>query len=210
MTISTPIVHVIDDDHGIRQSLRAILEVAGFSIELHDSAEHFLVAFDPSQIGCIMVDLRMPKMDGISLLQELRSRHCEIPIIAMSGLADVTAAVLSMKLGAIDLLQKPIDPRALLPLVRRAIGESVAVHAKRSEEEGVRRRFADLTMRETQLLKLVIAGFSNKQIASELGISIKTVANHRAHLMEKTRAANAADLARLSVMAGVSSGVPPA
>lgn len=205
---STPTVHVIDDDASVRKSLKIYLEAAGFTAQTYDDAEQFLAILNPSLPGCIIVDLRMPKKDGIALLQELRASHCEIPVIAMSGLADVSAAVLSMKLGAIDLLQKPIEPTMLIALVQKAIQQSGAIHARRSEAESVRRRFTGLTSREHELLKLVVAGLSNKQIASELGISIKTVANHRAHLMDKTRAMNAADLARLSVIAGVAAAVP--
>ncbi|HVT91159.1 MAG TPA: response regulator [Tepidisphaeraceae bacterium] len=199
----TTIVHIVDDDPGVRKSLQMVLESASLAVKVYESAERFLEDMDLSISGCIVLDLRMPGIDGIELLQRLRTAGHEIPVIVISAHADVPTAVRSMKLGAVDLLQKPFEPKALLEIVRRAVQKSVEINQKRAEENAIRKRLADLTTRELELLRLVVAGRSNKQIASDLNISIKTVANHRANLMAKTHALNAADLTRISTIAGI-------
>jgi two-component system, LuxR family, response regulator FixJ len=196
-------VHIIDDDPGVRKSLRLVMESASLAATVYASGEEFLDAVDPKQPGCMVLDLRMPGISGIEVLQRLRAAHNEIPAIIISGHADVPAAVRSMKLGAIDLLQKPFEPRALLEAVHGAIKSSMELQQRRSEEANVRQQLERLTPRELELLKLVVAGKPNKLIAAELKISIKTVANHRANLMAKTGALNAADLARMSTLAGI-------
>jgi two-component system response regulator FixJ len=198
----TPGVHVIDDDPGIRKSLRMVMEAAALPVRVYESAEQFLVEVDLQSPGCIVLDLRMPDLGGIELLQRLWPARNDMVVIIISGHVDVPAAVSGMKLGAVDLLQKPFEPRRLLSLVKTSIETSIALHRRRTEEEAARRRFGALTPRELALLKLVVAGRSNKQIACDLHISVKTVANHRASLMSKTQATNAADLARLSMIAG--------
>jgi len=182
------IVHVIDDDPGIRKSLRLVMESASLEVRVYESGEEFLDAIDPRQPGCMVLDLRMPGIGGIEVLQRLRAAQIEIPAIVISGHADVPAAIRSMKLGAIDLLQKPFEPQALLDTVHSAIKASVDLRARRSEQESIRRRLAKLTPRELVLLKLIVAGMPNKRIAADLNISIKTVGNHRASLMAKTEA----------------------
>lgn len=197
------VVHVIDDDAGVRRSLQMLLESASLPVRVYESAEEFLDEVGLEQPGCIVLDLRMRGMGGLDLLQRLQSSRNDMPVIIISGHADVSAAVQGMKLGAIDLLQKPFEPSTLLETVKRAIGNSLELHIRRATEESVRRRLSELTPREVDLLRLVVAGRSNKQIAHDLKISIKTVANHRANLMAKTGAINAADLTRMSVMAGI-------
>lgn len=200
---NAPIVHLIDDDPGVRRSLGLLMESASLAARDYASGEEFLDQVDPRLPGCMVLDLRMPGMSGIEVLHRLRSANNEIPAIIISGHADVPTAIRSMKLGAIDLLQKPFEPRALLDAVRSAIAKSVEQQEHRAEQESSRARLANLTGRELDLLKLVVAGMPNKCIAAELNISIKTVANHRANLMQKTRALNAADLSRLSTIAGI-------
>lgn len=199
-------IHIIDDDPGVRKSLRLVMESASLAVTVYESGEEFLDAIDPRQPGCIVLDLRMPGICGIEVLQRLRAAQNEIPAIIISGHADVPTAIRSMKLGAIDLLQKPFEPRALLEAVRSAMKYSVESQQRRAEQESIRQRLAKLTPREFALLKLVVAGMPNKRIATDLHISIKTVANHRANLMAKTEALNAADLARMSMVAGVTPG----
>lgn len=196
-------VHVIDDDPGVRKSLQLLMESASVAVQVYESGEEFLDAVDPEQPGCIVLDLRMPGMSGIEVLQRLRATHNEIPAIIISGHADVPTAIRSMKLRAIDLLQKPFEPRALLDAVQAAIKSSIEGQPRRTEQESIRQRLATLTPRELDLLKLVVTGMPNKRIATHLHISIKTVANHRANLMVKTQALNAADLARMSTVAGI-------
>jgi FixJ family two-component response regulator len=196
------IVHIIDDDPGMRKSLDMLMESASLPARFYESAEAFLEEFDAESCGCLVLDLRMPGMGGLELLQRLRAERNEIPVIVISGHADVSAAVRSMKLGAVDLLQKPFEPKTLIAAVRGALEKHADLLQRHSEQTAVRDRFAGLTPRELDLLKLVVAGRSSKQIAADLQISVKTVANHRASLLAKTGAANGPDLARLSVIAG--------
>jgi two-component system response regulator FixJ len=202
MTIAAT-VHIVDDDPGVRKSLQLVMESASLAARVYESGEAFLDAVDPREPGCIVLDLRMPGLSGIEVLQKLRSQNIRIPAIVISGHADVPTAIRSMKLGAIDLLQKPFEPRTLLEAVEGAVRTSVELHRLGAEQEGMSKRLANLTPRELTLLKLVVAGMPNKLIAAELKISVKTVANHRTSLMKKTQALNAADLSRLSTLAGI-------
>jgi len=196
-------VHIIDDDPGVRKSLRLVMESASLAVTVYESGEEFLDAIDPKRPGCIVLDLRMPGIGGLEVLQRLRAAQDEIPAIIISGHADVPTAIRGMKLGAVDLLEKPFEPQALLESVHGAIKISTGLQQHRAEQESIRHRLAKLTPRELTLLKLVVAGMPNKRIARDLRISIKTVANHRANLMAKTGALNAADLARMATLAGI-------
>ena len=193
----SPVIHIVDDDSGMRKSLAMLIQSAGLPFQSHDSAEQFLREADLEAPGCIVLDLRMPGMSGIELLQHFRAQMVETPVILISAHADVAIAVHAMKLGAIDLLQKPVEPRVLIETVRGSLELSLAMRRRRCDDELIRQRFRALTPRESELIKLIVDGRSNKQIAIQMGISIKTVANHRASLMTKTGASNAADLARL-------------
>jgi two-component system response regulator FixJ len=200
----TPIVYIVDDDIGVRKSLENLFESAGLSVKVYEAGEVFLEDFDPLHPGCLVLDLRMPAMSGIGVLEQLRTNESEIPAIVISGHADVTSAISIMKLGAVDLLQKPFEPLNLLAAVRSAITKSVDALHHRSQKNDWNDVVKGLTPREGEMLKLIVSGRSNKQIALDMGIAFKTVVNHRAHLMAKTRATNAADLARMSTMAALS------
>jgi two-component system response regulator FixJ len=200
-------VHIIDDDLAVRQMLGSAMEGAALPASLYASAQAFLDRFDPEQPGCIILDLKMPGIGGLDLLERLREKDVRMPIIVISGHADVPDAVKCIKLGAVDLLQKPFKIARLLELVRGALEKSVEIHQRNGQQEVIRRRFKSLTPRELELLKHVASGSSSKQIAKALHISVMTVANHRAHMMAKTRAANSADLARLASVAGIISPV---
>ena len=200
---SDAIVYIVDDDAGVRMSLELVMESASLAVRGYASGEEFLASFDRERPGCLVLDLRMPGLSGIDVLQRLRGDHNEMPAIIISGHADVKATVRSMKLGAIDVLQKPFEPGELLEAVRDGIQKSISAQKRLSEQKGIQRRMQNLTPREFDLLKLVVAGLPNKRIAERLNISIKTVANHRASLMAKTQALNAADLARLTTIAGI-------
>jgi two-component system response regulator FixJ len=193
------LVHIVDDDPGMRNSLMMLAESASLSARVYESAEKFLAEMTsgPDQPGCIVLDLRMPGMSGIELLQGLRTSMNDMPVILISAHADVPDAIRGMKLGAVDLLQKPVEPAVLLETIHRSLKLSEYLHRQRARADSVNRRFAHLTARELELLELIVDGHSNKQIAAHMHISIKTVANHRASLMTKSGAANAADLARL-------------
>jgi two-component system response regulator FixJ len=200
------VVHIVDDDPGVRKSLQMLLESVSLPVQAHESGEAFLDAVDADQPACLILDLRMSGMSGIELLQHLRELKNDIPAIIVSGHADLPTAVRGMKLGAVDVLQKPFEPQALLAAVNEAIANSIQQQYERVEIVAFRKRLAALTPRELDLLKRVVAGLPNKRIAVEMKISIKTVANHRANLMAKTQALNAADLARQCTVAGIFSG----
>jgi len=201
-------VCVVDDDPGMRQSLEMVLESADLPARLYGGADELLrdLRDDDAarqRCGCVLLDLQMPGTTGIELLRRFRELGYDSPVIVITGTATVLSAVESMKLGAIDFLEKPIDHRTLLNKVQQALAAYAAKRAEASEVESIRLRMADLTDRELELLRLIITGLANKQIASEMGISIKTVANHRANLMAKTGALNAADLVRMSMIAEI-------
>jgi len=200
------IVHIIDDDEGMRKSLQVLMQSSQLTSRAYESARQFLDEADFSIPGCLVLDLRMPGMSGLELLQQLKGKQTQLPVIVVSGHADVKAAVGSMKLGAVDVMLKPFEPKELVAAIRRLIAKSCDLHRLHAESAAVRERMESLTPRELDLLRLVVAGYPNKQIAAELGISIKTVANHRASLMAKTQALNAADLARISTIAGMTPG----
>jgi two-component system response regulator FixJ len=195
---SQPVVYIVDDDSGMRNSLRMLAEAEGLLVHTYESAEEFVAETnEPTHPGCVVLDLRMPGMGGLALLQRLRTNMNDIPVILMSAHADVPDTVRGMKLGAVDLLQKPVEPSFLIDAIRRSLLLSQSLYGDRAEADSLCERFAGLTARELELLQLLVDGRSNKQIASDMGIATKTAANHRASLMAKTNAANAADLARL-------------
>lgn len=198
-----PVVHVIDDDSGVRRSLHMLLDSAALPVHSYESAEQFLETADLASPACVVLDLRMPGMGGLKLLEQLKDLNCIWPVIVISGHADVDKAVRCIKLGAIDLLQKPFEPQALVEAVRRASENLYDAHHRRLERDLLRQKIDTLTPREHDLLERIVAGKSNKQIAIELGISIKTVANHRASVMIKIGAVNAPDLVRISMIAGL-------
>lgn len=193
------VVHIIDDDPGMRKSLLMLADSASLTARAYASAEEFLEVTDgePAHPGCLVLDMRMPGMGGIELLQKMRTDMNDIPVVLISAHADVPATVRGMKLGAVDLLQKPVEPDTLVAAIKRSLEISRSLHQQREESASMHQRFENLTARELELLGFVVDGHSNKQIAVDMGIAIKTVANHRASLMQKTGASNAADLARI-------------
>ena len=198
---SLGVVYVVDDDDAVRDSLQWLLEASRYRVLGFDSAEKFLADHDPDAIAVAIVDVRMPGMSGLELQDELIARGVPYPIIFITGHGDVPMAVSTMKKGAVDFIEKPFDQDALKTLVERMLGEA---RARASETE--RRRISEalvakLTPREQQVLERIVAGRLNKQIADDLGISIKTVEAHRANIMDKLNANTVADLMR-TVLAG--------
>lgn len=194
-------VFVVDDDEAVRTSLRLLLKSVGLPVETYAAAQEFLEQFDPDRAGCLVLDIRMPGMSGLELQDELIARGVPYPIIFITGHGDVPMAVSTMKKGAVDFIEKPFDQDALKTLVERMLGE-----ARTRASESERRRISEalvakLTPREQQVLERIVAGRLNKQIADDLGISIKTVEAHRANIMDKLNANTVADLMR-TVLAG--------
>jgi two-component system, LuxR family, response regulator FixJ len=196
------IVHVVDDDPALRRSLRFLFESVGWQVRLHASAEEFLdIATPPTQPTCLVLDIRMPAMSGLELQQVLRERGIVMPILFMTGHADVSVAVQAMKSGAVDFIEKPYKDQAILDTVAAAMRRCDAAMqaAHRREEAG--HALSALSPREQEVARLVAQGQPNKLIAAALGISEKTVHIHRQHVMEKAGVSSAAELARLILRA---------
>jgi two-component system response regulator FixJ len=193
------IIYIVDDDSAMRDSLLALVEAESLEAREYGSAKDFLTGYaaESERPECVVLDIRMPDINGIELLRTLRTNQCDIPVLLVSGHADVPATIRGMKLGAVDLLQKPVDPSVFIDAIWRSLKISQDMKLEQAEAAAVSRRFEHLTTRELELLELIVDGQSSKQIAIKLTISVKTVANHRTNMMAKTGAANPADLARL-------------
>jgi two-component system response regulator FixJ len=194
-------VHVIDDDPAMRESLTFLLDSAGLTAATYESAVEFLAAGDPAP-GCIVSDVRMPQMSGLELVRRLKERSVPHPVIMITGHGDVPLAVEAMKAGVVDFLEKPFDDEALLAAIRAAISS----RGRQAEEEDERRRFhallEQLSPRETDVLRGIVAGKPNKVIAFDLGISPRTVEVYRANVMTKTGAGSLSELVRMALLAG--------
>ena len=188
-------VFVVDDDAGIRDSMRMLLQAAGFKARSFNSADAFLA--DPSlKRGCLIADVRMPGMSGMELLEEIGRRQLHLPVIVMTGHADIPLAVRAMKAGAIDFLEKPLDTRQLMESVRRGLEMLSKTRSRKEESKTAKRMLTHLSPRELTVLDKLVQGQPNKIVAHELGISPRTVEIHRAHIMLKMEASNLADLVR--------------
>lgn len=197
---ATPVVHVIDDDEALRDSIRMFLVGEGLDVRTYESADRFLDTFDPAEAGCVVTDVRMPGMSGLDLMAEIASRGLALPVIMLTGHADVSLAVRAMKNGAIDLLEKPFQGDDLIDAVRRALalGRSSSQVGALSAREA-QARAAGLTPREVEVLDRLVRGQPNKTIAREIGISPRTVEVHRAKVMRKTQAKSLSELIRMFV-----------
>jgi two-component system response regulator FixJ len=205
---SDRVVHVIDDDEAARQSLAFLLGTSGIQVQTHESAVAFLKAATEVEVegGCIITDVRMPEVSGIDLLRRLNELRLEIPVIVITGHADVPLAVEAMKIGAADFLEKPFDDEMLLASVRSALDRQDRDRRRRAERAEIERRLAMLSNRERDVLEGLVGGRANKQIAFDLGISPRTVEIYRANLMTKMEAATLSDLVRMAVIAGIVGG----
>lgn len=192
-------VYVVDDDASIRQAITWLMESVQLRTETFASAVDFLAAFNPAMRGCVVLDLRMPRMSGLELQEALKSADCHLPLIFVTGHGEVSSAVQALKSGAFDFLEKPFSFNRLLERVQAALATEAGLSHQAEETAQNRRRFSTCTARELQVLDLLVNGSSNKQVAEALEISIKTVEVHRARLMEKTNAASFAELIRLSL-----------
>ncbi|MGB2931523.1 MAG: response regulator FixJ [Methyloceanibacter sp.] len=193
------VVHIVDDDEAVRQSLAFLLSTAGVPVRVYDSATSFLDGLASLQPGCLITDVRMPDMTGIELLQRLKAKSVDLPVIVITGHGDIPLAVEAMKSGAIDFIEKPFAEEAILRAVRVAEGY-VKRQGRRSEEEtAVAARLQSLSERERQVLDGLVAGNANKTIAYELGISPRTVEVYRANVMTKMQAKSLSELIRMAV-----------
>lgn len=192
-------VFVVDDDEAVRDSLQWLLEGQDYRVRSFDSAESFLGRYDLREVACLIVDIRMGGMTGLELQNRLIEQNSPLPIVFITGHGDVPMAVDTMKKGAMDFIQKPFKEEQLLSLVERMLeraNETFAGHLQSVNRDAL---LAKLTMRESQVLERIVAGRLNKQIADDLGISIKTVEAHRANIMEKLSANTVADLLKIAL-----------
>jgi two-component system, LuxR family, response regulator FixJ len=197
------IVHVIDDDEAVRQSLEFLLRTSGMTARTYDSASSFLSALPAIEGGCVITDVRMPDITGIELLKRLGEMQIALPVIVITGHGDVPLAVEAMKYGAVDFLEKPYDDELLLGSVRAALDrahQNAARDARRAEVEA---RLSALTNREREVLEGLVAGKPNKIIAFDLAISPRTVEIYRANVMTKMGAASLSDLVRMALVSGL-------
>ncbi|NEX21140.1 response regulator transcription factor [Thiorhodococcus mannitoliphagus] len=193
-------VFLVDDDQGMRDSLTLILELAGYRVKSFASPMEFLEVLSPQERGCLLLDQRMPEMSGLDLQGVLLERGCLLPIIFLSAFGDVPTTVRAMQGGAIDFLEKPATTEVLLQRIQTALAEDQRRREESATEQSILERFRQLTPREHEVLTLTTQGLTNKDIARELGISPRTVENHRARMMEKMGAANLAELCRMATV----------
>jgi len=196
-------VHVIDDDEALRESLTFLLRTADIDVRSYSSAAAFLDALPDAGLSCVITDVRMPGLSGIDLLKRLRELKISVPVIVITGHGDVPLAVEAMKFGATDFLEKPFDDEVLLASVRSALQQREGEVKRHMERTAIENRLAALSNRERDVLGGLVAGRANKQIAMDLGISPRTVEIYRANLMDKMRAASLSDLVRMALIAEI-------
>lgn len=194
-----PIVHVVDDNAAIRDSLVLLLEAAGHPARAHADAAAFLDVLDPAQPGCLIADVRMPGMSGLELQHHLKTSRIDLPVIIITGHGDVAMAVQALKEGACDFIEKPFDEDVLMASVANALDTGARVFRDRRRLADIKARAAGLTPREREVMDLVVQGSPNKAVAEQLAISARTVEIHRARVMEKMAANSLSDLVRMAL-----------
>lgn len=200
--LNTPLIRVIDDDDAMRNSWSFLIEGEGWDVATYPDALSYLSSNDFIRPGCLLLDVRMPYMSGLELQQKLRDAGCDLPIIFVSGHGDIDMAVNTLKAGALDFLQKPVDDQRLLTSIDSAVQKNIANRRNESEISDFKQRFEQLTQREREVIRMVARGYANKEVAREFGISEKTVQVHRGAAYRKLDLHNAAEIARLLMRAG--------
>jgi two-component system, LuxR family, response regulator FixJ len=201
--INHPTVFIVDDDQAIRNSLKWLIESVSMQVETFDSADAFINAYYPGRSGCLLLDVRMPGMSGLELQEYLSSHQIAIPVIIITGHADVPMAVRAMKAGAVDFIEKPFNDELLLESIRHALLLDEKQRDMQSQRAEIATRLARLTPREHEVMVMVTDGRANKEIATSLGVSAKTVEAHRARVMEKMEAGSLAELVRMAINANL-------
>ncbi len=201
---NAPTVFIVDDDEGIREALRMLLETVGLRCEVFGSAAAFLDAYRPTDPGCLVLDIRMPGMSGLELQGELERKHSSLPIVFITGHADVPMAVEAMRRGALDFIRKPFREQELLDRINEALSCDASQRDEMEHRQRLLARIDALSPRERQVFERVAAGDMNKVIASDLGISERTVEVHRAKVMKKLQVSNLAQVVRAKIAADLS------
>ena len=206
MTPETPVIRVVDDDQGFRTAISRLLRAEGYEVREYASAGALLLADEEQTPGCVLLDMRMPGPSGLDLQEALAKRERRLPIIFLTAYADVRNSVRAMKAGAMDFLAKPVKRDALLATVRAALARDEERRASREHIRELRARYDALSPREREVLRHVVAGKLNKQIAAALGAAERTVKAHRAHVMAKMQAGSVAELVRAYDLLAASAG----
>lgn len=197
------LIHVLDDDSAVRDSLEKLLKSAGYNVRTHDCAKSLFMNYRPDDTGCVLVDMQMPDTTGLEVQAKISREEGNVPVIIITGHGNIRAAVTAMKGGAVEFLEKPVDAQILLQQVDKAIKRREYELRKQEKIEDAQARFGVLTPREKDVLKHLLAGRPNKIIARELGLSPRTVEIHRARVMEKTGAGSLPRLVRMALAAGM-------
>jgi FixJ family two-component response regulator len=209
MTPDIPVIRVVDDDQGFRTAIGRLLRAAGYEVREYASAGALLMADEEQTPGCVLLDMKMPGPSGLDLQEALAKRERKLPIIFLTAYADVRNSVRAMKAGAMDFLPKPVKREALLAIVRTALARDEERRASREHIRELRARYDALSPREREVLRHVVAGRLNKQIAAAIGAAERTVKAHRAHVMCKMQASSVAELVRAYDLLAASSGGAP-
>lgn len=197
-----PLIRVIDDDDSVRRSWAFLLSGESYDVVTFADANSFLASSDFRRYGAILLDVRMPNMSGLELQNKLKVMGCDLPIIFISGHGDIDMAVNTLKNGAVDFLQKPVNDTRLLEVIDAAVARNKAARRDQAEVAGFKARLEQLTQREREVIRMVAQGYSNKEVAAEFGISEKTVQVHRGSAYRKLDLHNAAEIARLLLRSG--------
>jgi two-component system, LuxR family, response regulator FixJ len=200
--VAEGVVHVIDDDADVRQSLAFLLSTAGLAVRVHDSALAFLKTVPEINGGCVVTDIRMPGMDGLELQRRLGELKVDLPVVVMTGHGDVPLAVEAMKAGAIDFIEKPFDAEAMLSAIRAALARHAQDRDRNARTAAIQERITRLSEREREVMDRLVAGKANKLIAHELGVSPRTVEVYRANVMTKMQADSLSELVRMALIEG--------
>lgn len=200
MTLSaTLIVYVVDDDADVRNSIQWLLESVGLTVVTCADAQQFLDTYESGKSGCLVVDVRMPGISGLNLQKQLPKQQIDLPVIVISGHADVDMAVTAMTQGAVTFIEKPFKDQVLIDHLQKALGDDMARRQELAHHQALQARLVSLTKREKEVMEGVVKGLSNKEIAEKLQVNVKTVEGHRAHMLQKMQASSLSDLIQMAI-----------
>ncbi|MDD5578538.1 MAG: response regulator [Methylobacter sp.] len=200
---SNPVVYLVDDEFAIRDSLTLLLESAGQPVKSFESAQAFLNEYDSEQAGCLLLDIRMPHMTGFELQEKLSEKNITLPIIFISGNADIPDSAKAFRAGAVDFLEKPFDYEILMQRIEEAINKDLEAREQSVQKRELQHRLDQLTAREKEVLRLIVSSYSSKEAAKILNISNRTIEVHRANIMDKMRAENLSELMVMAMHSGI-------